>query len=76
MNTNNIKLKFKRYFHVNIAHKEKSRKLIVLNNLKYIFFVGKGVTPRIKFMKYVEKLRLTKKKRKREKKKFGYIELK
>ena len=34
----------------------KSRKLFVLNIPKFEFFVGKGVTPRNEFVKYVEKL--------------------
>ena len=63
MNPNNLNLKCKRYFNTNTLWFEKTWKLFVLQNLKFIFFVGKGVTPRDKFMKYVEELCLTKKRK-------------
>ena len=43
------------YKGISIQHR-KSRKLFVLNIPKFDFFVGKGVTPRNEFMKYVQKL--------------------
>ena len=64
MNSNNVKFKFKRYFYAStLCVCKKGRKLFVLKNSKCIF-VGKGVTPRNKFMKYVEELCLTKEEKK------------